>query len=339
MMRGQNICMKRILVLWYTYGNNFGDVLIYNTIEQKFKEQGYYIDYMEVGLPCNKILYMANEYDFLLFAGGGIIERYVPNVLRYFQEDFEILKVPYGVMGISIGTFAYTQYEKSLRFFVDNSLFFYSRDQFTADYFNALVKKDKVICSADVVFGCQGLSKLDNKSDKIGFNFRDVPYKDLTGDMDWNSWEQSIMDIGADICIPDSYDIRNEMKQLAGDGKLLDEYRNSSDKIKFTLQQIRKCRIIIGMRFHVVLAAACIGIIPIPITYCPKVERLACQLGLESVILSMHDQYRLKEKVEYIFNNEEELLLVMNERTENLKYRNDEMFKTIFEILKKEVFL
>ena len=72
---------------------NFGDVLIYNTVREFLETKGCICDYMDVGEPCIKIIQKANEYDFLLFTGGGIIERYVPNVIRYFEEDIIKLKV------------------------------------------------------------------------------------------------------------------------------------------------------------------------------------------------------------------------------------------------------
>src|SRR5699024_765147 len=86
---------------------------------------------MEVSSPCEAILKKANENDYLIFAGGGIIERYIPNVIRYFKEDFSLLKVPYGVVGLGVGSFDYSQYKEELKFWIENAKFFYTRDEYT----------------------------------------------------------------------------------------------------------------------------------------------------------------------------------------------------------------
>ena len=124
--------MKKVLLLWYTINNNFGDVLIYETVKDTLETSGLEVSYIDVGNPCKDIFYEANKHDFLLFAGGGIIERYVPNVIRYFQEDFDELTVPYGVIGLSIGGFDYTKYKDQIGFWVRNAEFFYTRDEYSA---------------------------------------------------------------------------------------------------------------------------------------------------------------------------------------------------------------
>ena len=68
------------------------------------------------------------------------------------------------------------------------------------------------------------------------------------------------------------------------------------------------------MRFHVVLAAALSGVPVIPITYCPKVGRLARQLGLQRFCLGIHDHDRLEETARQIAVRSDEVALTLRER-------------------------
>ncbi len=88
---------KRVLTLYYAEGNNFGDDLIYLTCKNALEKRGMEVVPIMGGTPCIEVIRQANECDFLLFAGGGIIEGYVPNVIRWLKEDYHEMKVPYAV--------------------------------------------------------------------------------------------------------------------------------------------------------------------------------------------------------------------------------------------------
>lgn len=322
---------NRILVLWYTEDQNFGDVLIFDTVKEHLVNSGYEVDYMDVGMPCIEIFNKANEYNFLLFGGGGIIERWVPNVLRYFKEDFNILRVPYGVMGLSIGDFNYDQYKETLSLFVEKSLFFYTRDRYTADYFNNLIAEEKAIYTADVVFASNKFCEINELGKKIGANFRDVPYKDLTGDLKWDSWSEVLNSVGVDKIISDtsSEEQRLRIDRVEG-GNEIYNYDN-------IINQISSARIVIAMRFHVILVAAMLGIIPIPINYCPKVGRLSEQLGLEEITLGINDSEKLVNKMEYVLENEEQIKTNLHNNIIIMKKRANQMFSDVINILKKGI--
>ena len=144
---------KKILLVWYQVGDNFGDVLLYNTTKKYLIETGYEVEKHEIGDATLKIAEHANKCNFLLFAGGGIVERYVPKVIREIRELKKNLDVPYGVIGLGIGKFDYSAYKEAFTFWIMNSQFFYVRDKATMDYFNILSNSDKAVFSGDVVFG------------------------------------------------------------------------------------------------------------------------------------------------------------------------------------------
>lgn len=322
--------INKILVLWYTKYENFGDVLIFNTVKENLASAGYKIDYMDVGEPCIEIFKKANEYDFLLFAGGGIIERWIPNVIRYFKEDFSILKVSYGIMGLSIGDFNYDQYKETLSLFVEKSSFFYTRDSYTSDYFNSLIGHEKAIYSADVVFASKELFKIKKEANKIGANFRDVPYKDLTGDLNWNGWSKSLNYVGVNKIISDtSY----EEKKLNIDQVKSDNCIYKWDNV---IKQIASTKIVIATRFHVILVASILGSIPIPINYCPKVRRLSEQLELGKIILEISEHEKLSETMNYVLKNQESIEANLHKNVFIMQKKARQMFSDVIAILKRE---
>jgi polysaccharide pyruvyl transferase WcaK-like protein len=166
--------MKKVLLLWYTINSNFGDVLIYETVKEALETSGMEVSYIDVGKPCREIFCEANKHDFLLFAGGGIIERYVPNVIRYFKEDYEDLTVPYGIIGLSIGGFDYIKYKEQIGFWVQNAEFFYTRDEYSAEYLNRLSSTNKVVEGVDIVWANNQIINNVGRMFK-GSNVRDVP--------------------------------------------------------------------------------------------------------------------------------------------------------------------
>lgn len=286
---------------------NFGDVLIYNTVREFLETKGCICDYMDVGEPCIKIIQKANEYDFLLFTGGGIIERYVPNVVRYFEEDIIKLKVPYGVIGLSIGTFDYSKYLDSISCWIKNATFFYTRDYYSAQKLNRMCGIEKVKVGVDVVWANKRIYKQSNicKMDN-GICVRNVPYLDIEEDMDWRELKEIIIKNSVTIQIPDE-------SQIAIDG--LKQYTYSINEV---INQISKCKIIIAMRYHVVLVAALMGIPTIPIVYCNKVHELSSQLNLNKYEVNVSQIGMITDKILDIQRNYNSIKNSLLQRTEYL---------------------
>ena len=307
-----------MLLLWHTVDENFGDVLIYNTVKEFLEMKGFISDYMDVGEPCIKIIQKANEYDFLLFAGGGIIERYVPNVIRYFEEDIIELKVPYGVIGLSIGNFDYSKHLNSISCWIKNATFFYTRDYYSAQKLNQMCGIEKVKVGVDVVWANKRIyQQLNNREIHYGINVRDVPYLDIGEDMNWGKLKEIIIKNGVTIQIPDE-------SQIAIEG--LEQYTYSIDEV---INQISKCKVIIAMRYHVVLVAALMGIPTIPIVYCNKVHELSSQLNLNRYEVTVPQIGMITDKILDIQRNYNSVKNTLLQRTECMIKSSLDILETI----------
>ena len=180
---------KKALVLWYTVDLNLGDFYIFETVKAYLLNWGYLVDDMDVGLPWKVLAKKAKKYDLLWFAGGGIIERGVPDVISNFYIFHKTSKfVNYGITGLSIGEFNYDRYKDSFSYWVNEAQFFYSRDKFTASTLNFYAQTSKVVESVDVVFAYNNWSIKSSSDNYIGVNFRDLPYIDLSGEFNWEKW-------------------------------------------------------------------------------------------------------------------------------------------------------
>jgi len=306
--------MKKVLLLWYTINDNFGDVLIYETVKTVLEEYNMQTGYMDVGEPCHKVFEEANRYDFLLFAGGGIIERYIPNVIRYFKEDFGELRVPYGIIGLSIGKFDYKEYKETLKFWIEQAEFFYTRDGYSAAHLNELCDTNKVKEGVDIVWGNRLIcSNKQSKRSLKGINIRDVPYLDIQNDLDWHKLKKLVERLQIDCTISDESGQNLKVRLIE-----LEEIVPYS--VKTTLEQIWNCKFIIAMRYHVILVAAANGIPVIPIAYCPKVMELAKQIGIEKYVVDIDKINEIEVKFnELQINAEQEELRLKNKYLEMKK--------------------
>ena len=322
---------KKVLVLWYSIDCNLGDYYIYDTVKNYLEEWGYACIDMDVGLPHEKIAKVASRCDFLWFAGGGIIERGMPDIILQFEKFHKLSRrIKYGITGLSIGAFDYSDKKSSLSYWINNALFFYTRDNYSADELNRIIESNGAHSSVDVVFASDAeKSYLNNTINyDVGINFRDVPYPDLTGDIEWDEWSKSVNTLDTSVIgIPDQYDFSNMVEFDVG----------SDYSPQKALEVISKCDIVVAMRFHVVLFAAKMGKIPIPISYCPKVERLSEQLGIKGLVLGIHDYHELSAKVQDAINNREQYLSTLTENVYGLENIIKKVFENIKKCLEKEI--
>ncbi len=298
--------MKKILLLWYMENDNFGDTLIADTTNVILKKNGYEVKNYEIGGKPENIISIANKSSFLLFAGGGIIERFIPPILKKFDEYVEKILVPYGVIGISVGNFNYNNKSISLGKWIDKAVFFYTRDQRSLDILNKYSKEKKAIYSGDCVLLNERLNKeINNERKEVGVNIRDLPYKDLTGDIDWEKIIIIMHQISASKIIMDS---SHEIKKIFSTPDDYDRYNDYllKDKIEKSnqiIEEISECRIIVAMRYHIILAAAMLGIPTIAIKYCPKVESLVEQLGIQDIAVNIFEYDEIASKYNYLCSN------------------------------------
>lgn len=331
--------IRKILLAWYMEGENFGDTLIYQTVSSRLEEKGFEVDSHEVGDDGRKIFEHANQCDFLLFAGGGIIERYVPPVIKYFKVNKPLLEVPYGIIGFGMGTFDYQQYEEAISCWVNSAEFFYVRDEATKFQLDEISQTNKVVYSADCVFGNKKIQQMCNKSENMyGVNIRNLPYKDLTGDWNWDRLNQVLQFVGCNFLISDSSNEAEFLKLKIENFDEIDKYRElkQEEKIELIINEIMQCKWIVAMRFHVVLVAAMLGIVTVPIKYCPKVKYLSEQLGLEELAVEVDEYEQISDKVKLLTENQQLYRIIVNENIDKMKKRADAMFEEVITFLEQK---
>lgn len=321
---------KKILVLWYSIGNNFGDYYIYKTIRENLQHWGYEVTDMDVGTPYKILVKAADACDFLWFAGGGIIERNAPDIIRYFiRFHIKAKKIKYGITGLSIGEFDYSEYKRNLKYWIEHSCFFYTRDLYSAQMLNRISAKERVMASADVVFAYMDGKQGINDKHYVGVSLRRLPYIDLTGDFEWEHWNHAIEKIKDRevIGIPDQDDCTQKVSF-----DFYGEYNPDN-----VMKAISECEFIISMRFHAIVLAACMGKASIPICYCPKVRRLASQLGLEDLCLDVHEYEALPRMVAKLQQYKEIYESSIQKNVNICQNQVKEMLESIENILKREI--
>ncbi len=322
---------KLILILWYSVDKNLGDYYLLQTVCDHIREWGYdYVD-MDVGLSWDLIAKQARKVDFLWFAGGGIIERGIPNIILNFEKfHIKAKRVKYGISGLSIGQFDYSFCAKSIEYWVKNATYFYARDEFTCSELNRLSCSKLVESTSDIVFAysMDNLHLPKNSRYELGVNFRELPYADLSGEFKWNEWNLMLDNLKMRIIgIPDQHDCSKYMSV-----KYDQEYTP-----ELTLQVISSCKYVLAMRFHIVLFAARMEIIPIPIEYCPKVRRLATQLGIQDLIVGVHEFNKVPSIIQKVKDNRDMYKNIVKENANLYEEKAKIMFKEIEKCLKESL--
>ena len=320
--------MALILVLWYTSDENLGDFYIYQTVSRFAHRWGHSVCDMDVGSPYAEIAKRARHCDWLWFAGGGIIERGIPDIIRNFKKFYKRARhIEYGITGLSIGDFDYSDYAASLRFWVDNAHFFFTRDDYSASVLNDISSVKSVRASVDVVFAHDAFRLLETKksSDILGISFRTMPYPDLTGEIDLDSWNNAIQDAysGPKRSIPDQLDVPYQFD--------FDTTRPYSPEE--AVYVIKEMGFGLAMRYHVVLIAAILGKACIPITYCPKVSRLAEQIGLSELCIRFDEPEKLSAIVSYYLTHKEEINNQLERCISAMQTRAEEMFNYVRKVM------
>lgn len=318
---------KRILILWYTHGQNLGDYYLFNTVRNYAIKWGFDVQDMDVGKPYKLIAKKAKKCDWVWFAGGGIIERGIPDVIEHFSKFYEETgHTFYGVTGLSVGNFDYSEKIESLKEWVRNASFFYTRDLYSAEFLNGIAKANSVIPSADVVFAYNKfIFDCNHVESPFGINFREMPYPDLTGNVNWDSWNKAILtSINSKIVgIPDQHDSLDHFSFDFG-------YKYTPQN---AIKAISQITFGLAMRYHVILIAAMCGKVCIPIDYCPKVSRLASQLGISDLILHYNEANKLPDMINRYKANEE---FYKNKVKENVIFLRKEANR-MFELVEKTI--
>lgn len=320
---------RKILVLWYTHGQNLGDYYLFNTVRNYAIKWGFDVQDMDVGKPYKLIAKKAQKCDWIWFAGGGIIERGIPDVVEHFSKFYEEIDYKhYGVTGLSVGDFDYSNKKESLKAWIKNASFFYTRDSFSAKLLNGIAGSNSIVPSVDVVFAYDKfILDCDQSEFYFGMNFREMPYPDLTGNINWDSWNKAIaVSINTKIVgIPDQH---NTLDHFSFD--FIYKYTPQN-----AIKAISKINFGLAMRYHVILIAAMCGKVCIPIDYCPKVSRLASQLGIDDLVVHYNEANRLPYVIKRYKDNETFYKNKVKENVIFMKKEANKMFEAVEKIIKE----
>ncbi|WP_022770310.1 polysaccharide pyruvyl transferase family protein [Butyrivibrio sp. NC2007] len=324
--------MKKVLLLWYFEEDNFGDILLYRTTRNFLADHNIETIPYEVGQPCMEIFAEANKTDFLLFAGGGIIESGVPNVIRHFKEDYHLLHVPYGIIGLGVSDADYSQYKEQIGFWIENAQFFYVRDEYSQHRLVELTSSNHVLCSADCVFHNREILKYGYSiGNRIGINVRNLPFKNKTGDIDSEVLRTICRECKATIVIPDASEEQWSKLVEIENLELLNRYRfmDRSEKVEAIVNEMRGCEFVIAMRYHVILVAAVLGIMTIPIIYHEKVRSLVDSLELADLSVEINEIDKIPDKLAMLIKEKDIYLEKCVKSVECLRMKADAMYQDI----------
>lgn len=314
---------RRVSLVVYFVGRNFGDVMLYETIQQRLLRAGLETETIEVSQPLrdSRLVEKANQSGFLVFVGGGLLEFHAPEIIRDFCHLQSALTTPYGVVGLSTGDFNYRHINPSLKAFAERAEFFYTRDEESIATFRSAGASKLPSAGVDMVFANESLAALKSEGNQIAANFRDVPYPFISGELDWQRWSKALREIGVEFLIPDSSPQQQQLGIPIQPGS--------------ELAGLRQCQVAVAMRFHIVLAAASMGVLPIPVTYCPKVNRLARQLGLEEFCLAVNEYSRLKEVFGKLQAQAQPLRHAMVQRVDQMRQCANDILEQTLDRIKK----
>ncbi len=314
-----------VLLVVCLFENNFGDLLIYETVARRLRDAGFQTVTAEISkqLAVSKLIEQANQCDFLFFVGGGVIERSAPEVIRHFDVLHHQLQVPYGVVGLGTGEFDYTVFGDALKAFAERAAFFYTRDKESVRPFETAGVTRLPVASVDVVFANNTLLHLNRFGDAIQASFRNVPYVDITGDIDWTTWSKALRRIGVTSLIRDCHNAQEQLGIPISNASIL--------------RQIAESRVIIAMRYHIILLASMMGVLTIPVVYCPKVKRLARQLGIEDYCLGLHDHDKLELAFQQLEANASALRRMIDTRVVDLRIQAEILMQDSVRIVQQKV--
>jgi polysaccharide pyruvyl transferase WcaK-like protein len=314
-----------VLLVVCLYENNFGDLLIYRTVEQRLRHSGWRTAMVEISQPVaeSRLIDRANQADFLCFVGGGLIERSAPEIIRRFDVLHPHLEVPYGVVGLGAGAFDCSAFGKALKVLAEQAAFFHTRDEESLRVFRSAGATRLSPAGVDVVFANSTLRSLRGFGSDIRASFRNVPYVDVTGDLDWSAWGRALRASGVGSLVPDCHRAQEQLGIPVGDANIL--------------RQIAESRVIVAMRYHVVLVAALLGVPSIPVVYCPKVARLARQLGLEEYCLGLHDHHQLARTLQRLRADESGVRRRLDARVAALRAQADRLMTDSLAVIARQV--
>jgi polysaccharide pyruvyl transferase WcaK-like protein len=151
---------------------------------------------------------------------------------------------------------------------------------------------------------------------------------DICEDLDWRKLRGIVEELDIDYAIADESE--KDIKV-----NLMNNSKTVQYSVAGALEQIWGCRIIIAMRYHVILAAAANGIPVLPIAYCPKVTQLAKQSGICDFEVSVYEIDKIEEKFKRLYTNSEQIKEELHAKHELMKNKADVILCHISQTIKQ----
>jgi len=235
-----------------------------------------------------------NRYDFLIFGGGGLMQRGPIAPFDTFDRWADNLTTPFGVLGLGVEQPS-ARYSPTIATLAERSTFFVVRDLRSKD----LVAHPKVRVAPDVTFyrplqPPSAVRPQSGETYRCGVNLRST-------DKDAAEWIDSIRALpctlrGVLLSSHPDYGEWSTLKQLDPD---------STEH--FSPQVYAEIDLLIGAAFHSVVFAIqnCVPVIAINNSL--KVQRLMQELGFDEFLLEWDERERLASTVRALLHRKDDL--------------------------------
>ena len=310
----------------YWYGKNFGDIWIKNSIDKKFSSE-FNLNFIMV--TQNDINEMKNKYklDYFVIGGGGLING--PLLRDPFNK-----KIPIKYSTIGLGGEIDILEKNKLSKFINNSDLFGVRDSY-----NLLNYSNNAQISGDCTFLYPLKVKEDINLDRMNIKivWRD-PHSLLKWDKSKFHMHDGLVlnDIFLDYILGNSDTLLSNEIYLNKLNNLLKPFNTNFNDLQikevndeFIYEEFKDIDLVIGMRYHSIVASIQLGIPVIAISIYQKVETLMndCELSdfcikineldkIPTIIKNIKVNYKnIRDKMlKYTKNNEK----IINDYSEKL---------------------
>lgn len=278
----------KIAVFGYYNALNAGDDRIQHCITQLL--QGNTIVFLPHYLtPPKEYL---QSFDWILIGGGGLVFDRV-GIWTDVKKWLRYCRAKIGVLGLGVNRVS-EELKPELSALIKAAQFFYVRDQQSK---KLLVDNSKVEVHPDLTW-CFPLDSgtLNIKGQGVALNLLPCHWKEFNH----SAWIETLNKFQVHplpFCFSQGKDF-----------ELLRHYFGDATPSEFSLQPLLKSRIIVACRYHAIIFAMQARKPFIAINYDEKVYRLLYESNLLECCLETTEYHLLKEKIQFVLDNETELV-------------------------------
>lgn len=359
--------LKNILIIGFFGAPNLGDEMMLETLLDYLDNMPnkkitvlladnpeYSIDkYKDIRfIHYPKTLYdfniMAEQFDYIIFGGGAIIDDSHYNEENAYQYDLGTMLIKLSIRAIAFNKkvacialsaserITNEEYLEKLDFIINNSHYFSVRDEFTKDYLTEKLGEkcgEKINKIQDIVFSNKDISnnliKTRKKDDTLN-----IGIVAISNDNNYEKIQTIInaikrFNINAQINLIPFYDYKNMdicfyNKVIENNKKIKISVEKYPENMTQTIDLYMKNDIIIGMRYHSILISYALNIPCIAICY-------DIHTHYPYKIRYLNKLFNKKDALSYINLNENEIYIELNNILSY--YDNSEDFKVANQIL------